>query len=198
MASKINVQRYGGFGVDYKIQDARNIPGELWWSPRGPDGYGGFNSYVVVASDHGIFLLPDGERVDIVSINGLGEVRWPVMAHDLSFALRLESSGEPLKPCTGPFETVEAMRYFGLITAFCPECGAGMVKGYPTKGDPESGPAAYRCPQRHIAGEPCGICSRRWHEVKLSTPGRPHSHDSWGNGLPEVDEENARLDAMEE
>lgn len=55
----------------------------VYWSPRGlHDGRGGFNSFVLVAdAERGQWRMADGKRVNLLSINGIGEIRWTVDPH---------------------------------------------------------------------------------------------------------------------
>ena len=79
--------RYGGNGVDIALQSHSN-PGrdQVYWSPRGiVDGRGGFNSFVLVEDERGVWRAPNGERVALLSINGIGEVRWDVTCHGIHY-----------------------------------------------------------------------------------------------------------------
>lgn len=64
---------------DVKLYDTVSSPW-VYWSPRKPTG-GGFNSYICLKSDRGDWYL-NGERVQLLSVNGMGEVRWPVWVRD--------------------------------------------------------------------------------------------------------------------
>lgn len=91
------IQKYGGHGVDIKLKAAPNNnwayqdpgPDTVYWSPqrwRDEDGRrepaGGFNSFVCVEDpQYGQWLTEDGTNVALVSINGIGEIRWRVDAH---------------------------------------------------------------------------------------------------------------------
>src|SRR5512140_1689455 len=78
----------------------------------------------------------------------------------------------------------------------CPDCGSEMKMLYPGN-DPENGPAKLRCPKGCYGGELCDICGQFWHNDPKDTPNRPGiQHDSFGNGLPEVDEENEKFEKM--
>lgn len=72
----VHLYRYGGFGVDVKLA-SRNDPADVYWSE-------GYNSFVLVhphIEDSGNWFTPDGQRCDLVSINGIGEIRWVVTGH---------------------------------------------------------------------------------------------------------------------
>ncbi len=72
------ILKYGGRGVDVALKSERNPgPDTVYWSPRKPTG-GGYNSFVVVADERGPFVTSDGARVALISINGIGEIRWSV------------------------------------------------------------------------------------------------------------------------
>lgn len=82
---------YGGCGVDVKLV-SRYDPGpeDVFWSKQG-------SSYVLVEPSQrgGTWIHPVHGEVNLVSINGMGEIRWDVMPW---------SYGEDL----------EAVEYFGL------------------------------------------------------------------------------------
>lgn len=121
---KIQVQKLGGHGVDFKIARHGNIPGVLWWSPawRGLNGEGsagGYNSYVVCevnpsrdphSEDRACWRV-DGKWVRLYSINGIGEIRWPVMSYDIEAAERAEEEGSYK---AYQHEGYEAAKWFGL------------------------------------------------------------------------------------
>ena len=70
------VFEYGGYGVNVKLTEMRTTKDVVW--VRG-------NSFVVVENkERGPFVLPNGDRVDLVSVNGIGEVRWPVWSRAAS------------------------------------------------------------------------------------------------------------------
>ena len=65
--------QYGRHGVDVGLTSMRTTP-DIFWSDRG-------NSFVTVRPEpdmRGEWIQPDGSRVDLLSINGMGEVRWQV------------------------------------------------------------------------------------------------------------------------
>lgn len=92
--------KYGDKGVDVKL---RSAPSErsryqdpdadtVFWSPQKwrkstREGYpdepaGGFNSFVCVADEqYGSWLTEDGTKVSLISINGIGEIRWRVESY---------------------------------------------------------------------------------------------------------------------
>lgn len=60
-------------------------PETVWWSPQKwrdegnrLDPAGGFNSFCLLADPNGRWVARSGERVSLVSINGIGEIRWSV------------------------------------------------------------------------------------------------------------------------
>lgn len=60
-----------GARVDIALHSQYDPPNVFWSDP-------GFNSYVLVRRDDGVWLTPDGQSCDLVSVNGRGEVRWMV------------------------------------------------------------------------------------------------------------------------
>lgn len=88
------LQKYGGHGVDIKLRTAPNNdwgyqdpPANIvYWSPqkwRDENGRrepaGGFNSFVCVEDEkYGQWLTEEGVKVALISINGIGEIRWKV------------------------------------------------------------------------------------------------------------------------
>lgn len=68
--SKIHPLRDGRH-VDVTLREIRTTP-DIFWSER-------CNSYVLTEpGTHPRFKLPDGTPVRLVSINGIGEIRWDV------------------------------------------------------------------------------------------------------------------------
>ncbi len=68
---------YGGYGVDIQLH-SRYIPSDVFWGEKG-------NSYVVVtprAPEQATLIHPEHGSVNLVSINGLGEIRWNVQRFD--------------------------------------------------------------------------------------------------------------------
>lgn len=85
--------------VDGKVEIAltgmHSHGGRVWWSSR-------CNSYVMVANqDKGAFICPNGGRVDILSINGIGEIRWAV---NPSFPDKEQAEAMTMFDCE-PFKT---------------------------------------------------------------------------------------------
>lgn len=78
----------------------------VWWSHR-------CNSYVLCEGSERSHFTLDGRKVNLYSVNGIGEVRWDVMAHSIESGLRLEAQGK-LDPSYDSAEQLEAARYFGL------------------------------------------------------------------------------------
>lgn len=100
------VFEYGGYGVNCKLTSASPSPDVAW--VRG-------NSFVLVASPKGPFLHK-GQRVDLVSINGMGEVRWPVWKMHIEQALELNEQ-ETMDPNWDSSMHLSAFRHFGLTFA---------------------------------------------------------------------------------
>jgi hypothetical protein len=75
----------------------------------------------------------------------------------------------------------------------CPTCGTKLNRRWPGN-DPENGPAVKWCPSCGNEFAPCAICEAVFHLDSRPTPGRAEDHDSFGNGLPEVDAENERYE----
>ena len=76
---KFKFHKYGNFGVDYSIP-AMGTNSAVFWSVK-TDKTNGGNSYVLVENPEGTWVV-EGVRCDIVSINGIGEVRWNVMRYE--------------------------------------------------------------------------------------------------------------------
>lgn len=71
-ASGGKTSKYGGHGVDIKLQSAHDTHGgRVFWNQG--------NSYVIVPDDRGEWRTSGGERVTLLSINGIGEIRSRVM-----------------------------------------------------------------------------------------------------------------------
>ena len=88
---KPTVLKYGARGVEVALHSYTSPgPNVVFWSPQRyhPDGSpgGGFNSFVLVDDpERGYFRLGDKDydtdadrRVALVSINGIGEIRWTI------------------------------------------------------------------------------------------------------------------------
>lgn len=76
----------------------------VFWSPavdRADGSHGGGNSYVLEFDDSGPWLYR-GHRVRLLSINGVGEIRWVVRPQDWRFVPSRGAGGEG------------AVEYFGL------------------------------------------------------------------------------------
>ena len=92
---------YGGYGVNLQLPRDNNTP-EVYWSK---DSQGRpNNSYVVATNPTGPWKMDDGTRVDLVSINGIGEIRW-----------RIEPP--PFRDLDVRHEPAEAVDYFRLARA---------------------------------------------------------------------------------
>lgn len=99
------VFEYGGYGVNCKLTEMRTNKDVVW--VRG-------NSFVLVKNEErGPFFAPNGDRVDLVSINGIGEVRWPVWERDIESAEQYELDGK-LDPKWDCAMHLEAYRHFDL------------------------------------------------------------------------------------
>ena len=84
------LQAYGKHGVDVRLQSFTSPgPDTVYWSER-------TNSYVCVADTHGPWVTSDGKPCALLSINGIGEIRWSV----------------PAKPFDE--EQIAAVKHFGL------------------------------------------------------------------------------------
>jgi hypothetical protein len=79
------VFEYGNYGVNVKLTRMDPYDKDVAWVKG--------NSFVLVNSpERGQFLI-DGQRVALVSINGLGEIRWDVWKRDIIDALKYEAEG---------------------------------------------------------------------------------------------------------
>lgn len=95
---------YGNYGVNIKLTSMETNKDVVW--VRG-------NSFVLVDDPkRGDFLL-NGQRVALLSINGMGEIRWPVWHRDIIDAMHYlaEGKGANTWDC---FMHYEAFRHFGL------------------------------------------------------------------------------------
>ena len=70
--------KFGGYGVDVRIRGEWEP--DVYWDKRlAPSGYRRFNSYVLVEGNESIpgnVQDTDGNRFSIVSVSGMGEIRW--------------------------------------------------------------------------------------------------------------------------
>ena len=86
----MNCQKYGGRGVNIALH-SKYYPAGVYWSPvvHGRGGsYSGGNSFVMVKEsdpDRALFEHPEHGSVDLVSINGIGEVRWKIEPWDVRY-----------------------------------------------------------------------------------------------------------------
>jgi hypothetical protein len=101
------VSRNGYRCVDVLL-NSMNTTENVFWSPRA-------NSYVLCepgmqsAKLGDVPHLPDGTAVDLVSVNGIGEVRWQAMGWQLESMLE-----RPPYPGSDGEEILAAARHFGL------------------------------------------------------------------------------------
>lgn len=77
---------YGGHGVQIGLQHANNTA-QVFWSQQ-------YNSFVITPDPKGQWLTPDDEQVSLLSINGIGEIRWPVMHYGSGMKYFREGSEE--------------------------------------------------------------------------------------------------------
>lgn len=104
-----------GNRVDVALHDTQTTERVFWspkWEDKGRGTSGGANSFVLVRSDRGEFEV-DGERVSLVCINGIGEVRWRVTANKLHADLGYEKLDWWRDMEYG--EELKAARHFGII-----------------------------------------------------------------------------------
>lgn len=84
----MKVLKYGGRGVEIALLSASDPgPDTVFWSKRSykPDGEvdrHGHNSFVIVADVRGGWLTKDGVEVALLSVNGIGEIRWSVSSRE--------------------------------------------------------------------------------------------------------------------
>lgn len=71
----------------------------------------------------------------------------------------------------------------------CAECSTPLKLMYPCN-DPEQGPREWLCPNGCVTGQKCSYCELVFHHEQVD------GHDSFGNGIPEVDAEVAHYEAM--
>jgi hypothetical protein len=70
----MGVYQYGGYGVDVKLH-SKTVPSDVYWDAVA-------NSYVLVEDKEGLWATQDGKRVSIVSVNGIGEIRWHLREYE--------------------------------------------------------------------------------------------------------------------
>jgi hypothetical protein len=104
MSYKPEVFDYGGYGVNCKITHMDTGDKDIAWV-RG-------NSFVIVNNDKGAFLMGQ-TPVDLVSINGIGEIRWRVWERDITSAQEYEAKDE-LKDDWDCAMHLRAFRWLGL------------------------------------------------------------------------------------
>lgn len=88
---------------------------DVFWSPRWASeggGRGGCNSYILMESPYGEFIHL-GIQCSLVSVNGIGEIRWSVSPNDLERDQRNEK--EDWRKGDEYGEKLKAARHFGLI-----------------------------------------------------------------------------------
>jgi hypothetical protein len=86
MKSAFKILKRGGRGVQVALHSHTDPgPDTVYWSPqrwRDENGRlepaGGFNSFCLVENPDGRWVARSGERVSLLSINGIGEIRWSV------------------------------------------------------------------------------------------------------------------------
>lgn len=71
------VFKYGGYGVDVKLQSMKTSPSVFWSKAH--------HSFVVVDDPQRGDFSYKGRRVSLISVNGIGEIRWKVRAPGSSF-----------------------------------------------------------------------------------------------------------------
>lgn len=112
---KATVFKLGDRRVDVKLYSTETTR-DVYWSPRGPDGHGGFNSYVLAECVRWPTAQPTLRlglaRVHLYSINGAGEVRWEVEAYRMHRVLKGLEQGR--QPRGDDEEFYGAFKHFGL------------------------------------------------------------------------------------
>lgn len=104
METKPRICKMNGRQVDIALKSKVDPgPDAVYWSPRG-------NSYVLVKAHLDLnhqqyFLTPWGQPVTLVSINGIGELRWTVRPYEIIADL---GGG-------GNSESILAARHFSLL-----------------------------------------------------------------------------------
>lgn len=139
MSAKIFERRDSG-SVDVKLDTAETTK-DVFWSPRwvrplsewmkargyqeGDNGRGGYNSYVLLrapedAEPSRCFIHPDGTRVWLMSVNGMGEIRWfnePSRLrklHEMPVEEFRRIAQEPWEHDSDGIESMLAVLHFGL------------------------------------------------------------------------------------
>jgi len=126
--------KYGGHGVDHQLQHQRNTP-LVFWSPVS------WNSYVLV--DHysrpqvygDFWEHPAYGDVDVISINGIGEIRWvvePGRHHSPDDQSALAHfgflAGDPCAACKGAGRILPGQFAMPYEAVACEHCeGTGLI-----------------------------------------------------------------------
>jgi len=98
------VFEYGNYGVNIKLTSMETNKDVIW--VRG-------NSFILVDDPkRGDFLL-GGQRVALLSINGMGEIRWPVWSRDIIDGLKYLVKGD-FDPSWDCMMHLKAYQHFGL------------------------------------------------------------------------------------
>jgi hypothetical protein len=95
---------FGGYVVNIKIKEMKKLDKDIAWV-RG-------NSFVLVKDKNGPFTCND-EPCNLLSVNGIGEIRWYVQAMDIEAGLDLEAEGK-LKDGWDTTMHVQAFHHFDL------------------------------------------------------------------------------------
>ena len=106
---------YVGRQVDVELHSMTTTE-DVFWSHRS-------NSYVLAEApvlerkEHveQVLWTEEGKAVQLLSVNGIGEVRWPVWPYHLEAGQRAEKAGW-IKPDHDIYEYLQAARHFGLST----------------------------------------------------------------------------------
>lgn len=104
-----------GGRVDVRLDSMRTTK-DVFWSPtwEGSGGArGGCNSFVMVETEYGSFLSKDGKTCALMSINGIGEVRWDINKSRIQ--QDVENSKESWWKDDQHGENIKAAKHFGLL-----------------------------------------------------------------------------------
>lgn len=96
--------------VSIKLNSMDNTPQVYWTSTK--------NSFVCAEVKDGAWLFHDGTPVDLYSVNGIGEIRWPVKPSNLEG--NIYSGGDD--------EEMEVVKHFGLTVNLKTEWAKAMLE----------------------------------------------------------------------
>ena len=108
-----NIQKYGGYGVSKQLHHTHDTEEVKW--VRSNSFVIVFRAYRKLSDDESnTFKTAEGAIVDLVSINGIGEIRWQAEVSDIVSALEFQERGD-LQSGWDCAMHLDAARKFGLM-----------------------------------------------------------------------------------